>query len=195
MNLAPEKMFVHKCRESKSARNPNVCKSPKQKQTSPHLCVNPSSPLACRVFTYMWLGSRFPLQFRADAAALTVLNHPATLRLIHRKPPLACNVGSGRLYVCVGVCVSEGIHMSPSTCYILESRLCRVWSTEIEGTPIFRKVWKVGFLYGTTIFLSKCVWLRHFSVLLGIGFIKLSMNSDLLKRYAGEKNCWSESII
>lgn len=136
----------------------HMCKSPTKKQTFPHLCVNPSSPLACRVFTYIWLSSRFPSQFRADAVAVTVLNQPATLRLIHRKPPLACNVGSGCLYVCVGVCVStnfssmrfictisEGIHMSPSTSYILESRLCRVSSMEIEGTPIFRKVWKVGF--------------------------------------------------
>lgn len=144
MNLAPEKMFVHKCRGSKSARNPNICVKVQYRKTSPHLCVNPSSPLACRVFTYIWLSSRFPSQFRADA--VTVLNHPATLRLIHRKPPLACNVGSGYLHVCVGVCVStnfssmhfictisEGIHMSPSTSYILESRLCKVsreWYTE-----------------------------------------------------------------
>lgn len=37
-------MFVHKCRESKSARNPNMCKSPTQKNFSSFVCKSFQSP-------------------------------------------------------------------------------------------------------------------------------------------------------
>lgn len=46
---------------SKSGGKPNVCKSPLQKQTSPHSCVNPHNPPGEQSFsTYMGLCSRFP---------------------------------------------------------------------------------------------------------------------------------------
>lgn len=46
---------------SKSGGKPNVCKSPLQKQTSPHSCVNPHNPPGEQSFsTYTGLRSRFP---------------------------------------------------------------------------------------------------------------------------------------
>lgn len=97
--------FVRRHALSQSAVNTNMSVHSQQqshRQTSPHLSVNPSNLLARGVLTYVWFSSRFPSQFGVGAAVPAVLTHPATLRLIHRKPSPGMPCWP---YVCVCVCV------------------------------------------------------------------------------------------
>lgn len=127
---------------SKSGRKPNVCKSPLQKQNFfSFICKSSQSPWQAAFFYLHGAPQQVPIRLRADAAAPTVLTHPATLRLIHLKPPRGCHVSSGCPRACfppifhlhaASVQSAEGYTPSPSTFCTSEPWLSRIWATKTE---------------------------------------------------------------